>query len=278
MTDVARPASSGMHAAYHRLARSRTLTRVAVLLRNQLDHCIKYHFADTFYSCEEGQALLLHTLGTNVRRFVDVGANVGDWTAEARRASGGDAEGILIEPCASAIERLRERFRGDAALSIVPAAAGAACGEAIFYEEPNAGQTSTLVTGARRPSSRARPVPLTTLEREVAQRGWQTVDVVKIDAEGYDLYVMRGMQQLLAARQIDIVQFEYNGSWRQAGALLWSAVDLIAGHGYVVFLLCADGLREINYRRYGEYFAYSNYVAVSPAALARVAPIIRDRY
>jgi hypothetical protein len=109
-------------------------------------------------------------------------------------------------------------------------------------------------------------VRVTTLDYEVEQRSWGVINLLKVDTEGYDLHVLQGTKHLLANQQIEIIQFEYNDAWALAGSTLYKAYELLESFGYQVFLLKTGGLFKLNYQRYGEYFDYSNFVAISSKA------------
>lgn len=145
-----------------------------------------------------GEAAFVRTLAPTVRRFVDVGANVGEWTNTVLRHSAHDAKGILVEPGPVAADRCREQFPH---LEVVQAAAGNALGVMKFFEEPNAGRTSSLVVHT--PAATRRIVDVTILDHLLANRDWAAVDVVKIDTEGYDPHVLEGASGLLADGAIE---------------------------------------------------------------------------
>ena len=48
----------------------------------------------------------------------------------------------------------------------------------------------------------------------LAARRISRVALVSIDTEGWDAYVMRGMQRALAAKTIDAFEFEYTRAWK----------------------------------------------------------------
>lgn len=267
--------NSAIHRLYQLIARSDLITTCAVLVRNQLDHIVRYHFSNSFRTCEEAESLFLRTIGPHVNRFVDVGANVGRFTDELLRVAPNTTSGILIDPSASAVDALVKKFHADPRLRIVAAACGEMPGESEFHEEPNAGETSTLVADAVRVPGVRRLVRVTTIDDEVAQQGWNEVDLVKIDAEGYDLHVIKGMRNLLERKSASVIQFEYNTSWRPAGSLFANANALFQRHGYRVMFLNERGLHFVDHRRFGEYFAFSNYVAVHEDKLSMLKPIIR---
>jgi hypothetical protein len=98
---------------------------------------------------------------------------------------------------------------------------------------------------------------------------------MKIDIEGFDLYAIRGAKRLISERRVGIIQFEYNESWMGSGSTIHGATHLLKEGGLDVFLLNKGGLHTPNLGLYGEYFGLSNYVALSPAWRARLAPHIR---
>ena len=248
------------------LARSPRATKAAVYLRNQSDRVIRYHLAGGHRQVETGEAWLIRALAPRLKRFVDVGANLGDWTSLVREQAP-EAEGLLFEPGETALHGLRQRFGGDQGLEIVEAALAAEEGEAEFFEEPDAGEASSLVPGHAAPGAVARRVRLTTLDRELGDRGIEHVDLLKVDAEGYDFEVMRGAVESLRARRFRVIQFEYNRPWARAGATLAGAIGLLESCGYQVRLLRDSGLTPIEHEFYGEFFGYANFVALAPAAV-----------
>jgi len=224
---------------------------------------------------ENGEGRLLRAFAPGASTFIDIGANVGEWAELFLQAMPPGGKGILFDPATSAVARLRERFASRAEIEIVDAAVSDAPGSMQFYEEPNAGVASSLVAGAAASSATAKTVTVTTLDIEAENRKLSQIDFVKIDAEGHDLNVLRGARGLLASRRIGVLQFEYHQPWAQAGNTLAAALSLLGSNDYSVFLVRADGVYNINYRRFGEYFSLSNYVGVSPQCMEKIRPLIR---
>jgi len=156
---------------------------------------------------------------------------------------------------------------------VLEAAAGEREGTASFFESAKASQGSTLVEGAHLEDSIARSVPIVTVDGELARLGWNELDILKIDAEGFDLDVLRGAGGAIGRRSIRWIQFEYNTHWRIRGSTLLAAARLLKG--YELFVSLSDGLHHANLARYGDYFAYSNYLAVRSDALSVLSPLIR---
>ena len=245
----------------HRLSRSDRAARISGLIRNQATALIGYNLAPSKHPEDNGELWLVHQLGRRVECFIDVGANQGDWSALI--LAGSDARGIAVEPGGVAVERIRERSLPR--LKIVHAGVSDTPGEATFYEEPDAGELSSF-TSSHSSLADARRVPTVTIDGLLADSGWDHVDLVKIDTEGWDFHCLRGANDALAAHRIAVIQFEYSPTWADAGSTLKAAFAYLRSHGYRVAALRPSGLAEYDYRRYGELFRYSNFVAYSPRA------------
>jgi FkbM family methyltransferase len=276
MTDVS-PLHRVLDRAQRIAARSPLAVRLAVLLRNQARCVIKYYLAESPDVHETGEVWLRDAVASRCSSVVDVGANVGDWLGGMLDRKRGDAlfRALAFEPSQSAARLLRERFENDARVDVVEAALGDREGSLIFFEEHAAGKGSTLVPGFTRIKGQERRVTVTTLASALASAGWERADFVKIDAEGYDLRVVRGGEELLRSRRLGIVQFEYNRPWQLAGETLSGAYALFERHGYRVFLLKREGLFTLNYSFYEEYFEYSNFVAIGPEWMDELKGYVR---
>tara|TARA_B100000965_G_scaffold406716_1_gene447502 strand:+ start:1041 stop:1808 length:768 start_codon:yes stop_codon:yes gene_type:complete len=237
--------------------------KAAIALRNQAQCVIAYHLAEDANPHKNGEYALARLVAPHCKHFIDVGANVGDWTAFFLE-HGESPSGLLFEPGGRAFEKLEERFGELIDIELVDAALGAQVGEAIFFEEPHCGETSSLVNVLTDPSAKRRTCRVTTLDEELYHRGWAHVDFLKIDAEGYDGLVLRGAHRLLEAKKINLIQFEYNAPWAQANSTLGSVIEYLKAFGYEIALLHSDGLYVFDYARYGEVFRYMNLVAFLP--------------
>ena len=259
------------------LGRSRSAVFLAVKIRNQCQWVVQWYLGEDDRRELNGEKRAVDMIAPTCRTFMDVGANVGDWTDLFLRVGGDQMQGVLIEPSGSAMTRLEERFRGRSGISMVHAAASDQAGEAVFSEEANAGETSSLVRSFSHSSSKKVIVQVTTVDDEAAKAGLTEIDMLKIDTEGFDLHVLNGAKRMLSEGRIGILQFEYNTPWARAGSTLAAAFSLLEGYGYQVFLLRSTGLHPLNYELYGEYFRYSNFVAALPRKLPVLAPMIREK-
>jgi len=251
----------------HGLARSPLAVRLAVKLRNQCRRVIGFHLADTPDMRRNGEAFIASQLAPRCHYVVDVGANVGRWTGFFKAQAPGMAHYLLFEPSRLALARLAEVFAGDPRITIRPAAVGARAGILSFFEEADAGETSSLVPGASVQGSLARTVPVVTLDEEIAALGWPRADYIKIDAEGFDFFVLQGARRLLEQRRLGVIQFEYNSSWALAGTSLGGAVEFLRQLGYRLYVIRPESLEPFCYPCFGEFFEYANFLAAADDSL-----------
>src|SRR3954447_10342701 len=95
-----------LNAIQRRLSRSPLAVRMSVLLRNQCQAVIGYHLGATHFANENGEAWFASKVAPHCRFFVDVGANVGDWTALFLAHAPPTVRGLLAEPGKTAAQRL----------------------------------------------------------------------------------------------------------------------------------------------------------------------------
>lgn len=177
--------------------------------------------------------LLEHVLKTSSgpQVLLDVGANKGNWTAQAldfSRASNG-VHIHAFEPSQATRSMLTARFTENAAVTVQPYALSSMVGEATFYSEEEGGGTNSLS-----PTSglKAEIVKLITVDQFLQQTGIEAVSMMKIDTEGFDFLVLKGAEKTLSEGLIEIAQFEYNWRWLLNHVSLRDVFDLISDKPY----------------------------------------------
>jgi FkbM family methyltransferase len=184
-------------------------------------------------------------------------------------------KGLLFEPSPLAVARLLDNLKNELnnnLVEIVPAAVCEQTGTMDFYMEEAAGETSSLIPSHSNDLAQKICVTTTTIDAEVAKHDFKFIDFLKIDAEGYDLQVLRGSRNCLKDKVVGVIQFEYNKPWADSSSTIVNAIGYLKSYGYSVYLLKRKGLYTFDYEQYGEYFQYSNFVAIAPGYL-EVAPL-----
>ena len=223
-----------------------------------------------------GERWLL-TLMDDAPVVIDVGFHDGASTAEilARRPS---ARIHAFDPSRFARSNYDARFRNDDRVVFAPLALSKAPGEVEFYDYEN--MCNSLA--ARKDDREAKPVvyrvPVTTLDDYCEQHGITSVNLMKVDAEGYDLDVLEGGRRLLEAQAVDIFMFEFASGWAATKRYLWEAVEYLEPLPYQVFQLYNGFLKPLKYdiRKDSCTTLSTMYVGVSEQRFARGDIPVRD--
>jgi FkbM family methyltransferase len=154
--------------------------------------------------------------------LLDVGANVGIYVLQFAHWSAPDGTVIAVEPngaSRSVLER-HVRMNGlETRVQVVPAAVGAAGGEAQFFASETDGMSRL---GAPNPVLGDRitsvTVPVITLDELCRSRGL-VPDWLLIDVEGFEIAALMGGRKLIAANRerITLVVEMHPDSWEIAG-------------------------------------------------------------
>jgi FkbM family methyltransferase len=187
---------------------------------------------------------------------VDVGANVGIFTLTAAHAVGAGGQVHAFEPVPANFERLAENVSRNALSNVLlnQVAVGSAAGETQLGLEPEMELTSgKRMSGFFTVGSTLRQVtvPVVSLDKYAADHlQGRPVRFLKIDVEGYEPEVLRGMRTLLGTHRVDTVMIEVSVyALRKAGATIRQLVDQLLEPQYRLYRLDLPGiLRRWSYR------------------------------
>ena len=254
------------------LSKSRVITHACVKVRNQMAGIIGKHLGKTADSYLNGEYALLDKIAPLCNTFVDVGANVGEWTKYFLSLT--DASGILYQPSAQSYSVLQTQLSRKA-VTIHNFALSDEVGTLLFIEEPGCGQTSSAWETHSPSDIAPKQIKVSTLDNELLSIN-SFIDFLKIDTEGYDFKVLKGAQALLAEKRIRFIQFEYNSNWICVGASLTQAIGYLKEFGYEIFLIRNSGLHPFNYNLWGDFFHYSNFFACKRSDLQWTMGILKE--
>lgn len=200
---------------------------------------------------------------------IDVGANIGDWTAAAieQLHPRGIANFYCVEPIPTYARKLQDRFAGRNVKLIERVLSHSTGGTAEIFEVGGGGRLYKNYRGGEMadaaPSAKkvvSHNVPISTGDELFGAEKIKPY-LLKIDCDGHDLHVLRGFQKILRERR-PLVQFEYSDFWIGAGARLRDACSLLAAAGYNTYKVFPEKLVRFKFNPLLETFGYQNIVAV----------------
>lgn len=175
---------------------------------------------------------------------VDVGANEGQ-TARRVLAEFPRATVHCFEPAPETFKMLERNVGADARVRLEQVACGSSVGSVDFHVTSNHWCSSVLAPsdlgkrfyGDWYQTRQVVKVPMTTLDAWMAQRGVSRVDVLKIDAQGYDLEVLRGATRMLGAG-VKAINCECQFAPEYEGCATFSQIDqFLVSQGYALHQL-----------------------------------------
>ena len=200
---------------------------------------------------------------------LDVGANVGVYTAVAARLVGPEGSVLALEPLPFPRQALMELVRrnGFTQVRVLPLAAGASQGSMQLHVTPGAsGLTSAYARGN---ASERVDVERTTLDAVVHNSGGPPPRLIKIDVEGFEFDVIKGATSLLTTENPPLVLFESDQSLlAPSGGTFADIQKWLAVRGYELFGLTPNGLRPVLAR--APHPLSQNTLAARPMAHAAV--------
>jgi FkbM family methyltransferase len=200
-------------------------------------------------------------LRLNTVQVVDVGANIGDTVALIEASLPGVCRYLCIEPGGSFHECCRLNTRTNERVTLLKCFVGDTGPSGVVIDHGHAGTGMTRivkeeVTGT---AQRAR-----TLDEVCA--GLRTVDVIKVDTDGFDFKVIRSASGILRKHH-PLLFFEWTPSlWEAYGEDSLAIFDFLASFDYSYFAFFADS---------GFYYASVATPNTSTLASLRTASLVR---
>lgn len=174
---------------------------------------------------------------------VDVGANQGVFTLLFSRLVGDSGRVVALEPDPSLFAALDQNCRVNVAHNVtrLNVAAGDTPGQGILHCSRFNRGDNRMTDSLRGP---AVPVEIVTLDDVVPE---SRVDMIKIDVQGFELNVVRGMQAILDRSPAIRVLFEF---WptglRHAGSPPGALLDFFTTRGFALFVLSGSKPRQLD--------------------------------
>jgi FkbM family methyltransferase len=181
------------------------------------------------YRPERRYASFMLEAARDARVVFDIGANIGYYTVQFGHVA---QRVFAFEPMAYQSATLARNIALNG-LGNVVATKAAVSGEEGTLRVYFAGMENTGSSSAALPTDSFEDVPAVTADVFARERGIDHVDVVKVDVEGHEMQVLRGMTGLLAAGAIGGLFMEVNReALVAAGTTPHEVVGFLGGFGY----------------------------------------------
>jgi FkbM family methyltransferase len=213
--------------------------RGAPLALNQQDAIVSGSLALGFY-----ETFVIDVIENLLRpgmTFLDVGANIGLYTALAARIVGPSGRVIAVEPSSSNCALIKETVRLNAFGNVIVfegAASDDAGRAALFLCDDNPADHRLHDRTGKRAKVEVETI---TLDALAAERGVGRADLIKIDTQGAEASVLAGMTALLNVDPAPAITLEF-WPWglSQAGSDPRALLDRIIAAGFSLYELDGD--------------------------------------
>ena len=169
---------------------------------------------------------------------IDVGANVGEYSALAAELVGPAGQVYAFEPAPETAARLRDRFATKSQVSIVEAAVGDVTRTVRLYLDASNPTQHSLGSHNVGRGGGAVKVQQRALDDV---KGLRAPDVIKIDAQGGELRVLHGARRLIATAKPFIVFELWPYGLRNLRAEPGDVLAELKQSGYTLFKLALNG-------------------------------------
>jgi FkbM family methyltransferase len=213
---------------------------------------------------EQEARLLQSLLQTQPKLAIDIGGNVGNYTAELRKRNP-LLEIHTFEPSVINIEKLTARFKNDNLIRLVPLALSDEAGSAtLFSNEPGSGLAS--LTRRKLEHFNIAFDTTETINTVRFEDYWKTtlqsrqLDMVKIDIEGHELTALKGFGSALHVAKV--IQFEFGGCNIDTRTYFQDFWYFFKERNFDIYRITPLGAEKITrYKESDEYFTTTNYIA-----------------
>jgi FkbM family methyltransferase len=203
--------------------------------------------------------------------IVDVGAHLGWFALQSARIVGTGGRVFAFEPSPDLLPLLRRTVadnRLETCVEVIPSAVGDAVGPVTLYPGEEDSMLTSIHAAAASASDaasvtdrvgdppRGATVACTTLDVWFAEHDWPPVDLVKIDVEGHEVAVLRGMTALAHRQPGLAVIIEFNErTLAAAGESVASFADALATCGWTDIRIAGARGRSIDLIRDARHVA-----------------------
>lgn len=199
---------------------------------------------------------------------VDIGANQGNYTQEVHRISP-KAKIYAIEPHPVTFAGLKKRFEGISTIECHNYGCGSKKAEMDMYDYPDQASSShaslykEVFDGKAIEQPQVVQVSIIKADDFINEQGIDYIDLVKIDTEGHEMEVFKGLKKSIEGDKIGAIQFEFDQMNLINHIRFKDYFELLSPH-FKLYRTIRGGLLPLpKYQPLSqELYAYQNIVAI----------------
>lgn len=197
-------------------------------LCDTVDHYIFYNYRD--HSLE-----MFFEEAKNANVILDIGSNIG-WTSLRFASKNPKANIIAFEPHPLTFQRAQDNFQRNSFSNILCLNIGLGESSTILkiYElmDNNSGMNRIVLEELDRPY---KEVKIERLDDVLNNRNIHQVDLIKMDVEGFEVFVLKGASTILSNSNAKILLETDDAFLKNNGSSARALIDILKGYGYQSF-------------------------------------------
>lgn len=198
--------------------------------------------------------------------LVDIGGHKGEYTEEFLK-NFPELNCIIFEPALSDFKFLKQRFESNERVKIENLALSDFCGESILYLD----SLDTSLSSLTRNKSKLwadqfklkQAVNVERFDHYCKKNNFDNqIDILKIDVEGLELSILKGIGQYL--NKIKLIQFEFSGANIETRSFFQDFWYFFLENNFIIYRITPKGPFLLkDYKIFDENFSVTNYVALN---------------
>ncbi len=200
-----------------------------------------------------------------VKTIFDVGCNEGNYITPFLKS---DADIHCFEPHPETCERLKTRYADNPKITVNQIGLSNKKEETYIYDYVGVNGSShaslfeeNITEVQNQPSSKTK-IALDLLDTYILDNNIEYIDLLKIDTEGNEIFVLKGAENALKHNKIGIIQFEFSALNISSRSFFKDFTKVLSD--YNLYRLLPNGFFPLDYKKQAivyEQYAFQNIVA-----------------
>lgn len=195
---------------------------------------------------------LQYRVDFEIKTVFDVGANIGKFSEEVLKFYPKSTI-HCFEPVKSTFDHLKGSFSKNNKVSLNQIALGNLKRKQIIklYDPSRSDVNSLIEKNQPANSSNSECIEIDTLDNYVETNSIDSIDFLKIDTEGYDLFVLEGSKETARKKKIKLVYVECGLDYTNEKQIhLSKFLEFLSNEGFVFIGLFQSDIRKISKKRH----------------------------